>query len=433
MINFLTILFKYIPQAASGYNPCRHSAKLKDMLDAEAIRRDFPILSRKMHGKPLIWLDSAAPAQKPRTVIERMARFYEQENSNIHRGTHTLAEQACDAYEDARTAVAEFLNAPLPQEIVFVRGTTEGLNLLAATLGASLQPGDEILVTEAEHHANLVPWQFAAKRSGAVIRVAPVDEHGDLILEEYERLLGPRTRIAAFTHISNMLGSVMPVRTMTALAQRVGATVVIDGAQGVPHRKVDVQAIGCDFYVFSGHKLFGPTGIGAVYGRKERWEHLPPWQGGGNMVEQVTYQSSTYAAPPHRFEAGTPAIAEAIGLEAAIDYLNGIGLDAIERYETALLDYALEALRGIDGLRLIGMPKERGGAISLVLEGIPDEAVARALDAEGIAVRAGTHCAQPILARFGLASSVRPSFAFYNTQAEVDALVKALRKVSARR
>lgn len=415
-------------------NPSFESMPKPNMLDVERVRRDFPILQRKVHGKPLIWLDSAATSQKPQAVIDRVSRYYEHENSNIHRGTHALAEEACDAYEGARAKVAAFLGAASPQEIVFVRGTTEGLNLLAATLSESLlRPGDEILLTEAEHHANIVPWQFAAKKTGALIRVAPVDDNGEIILEEYERLLGPRTRIVSFTHISNVLGSVMPIREMTALAKRHGATVVIDGAQGAPHRRVDVQAIGCDFYVFSGHKLFAPTGIGAVYGRMERWEQLPPWQGGGNMVCKVTFQNTTFAPPPKRFEAGTPAVASAVGLGAAIDYLNGIGFEAIERHEKRLVDHALEGLRSVNGLRLIGMPQDRGGAISLVMDGIPDMEIARMLDAEGIAVRAGTHCAQPILARFGLESSVRPSFAFYNTQAEADALVDALRSIGRRR
>ncbi|MBI4937857.1 MAG: cysteine desulfurase [Nitrosomonadales bacterium] len=404
------------------------------MLDVESIRRDFPILQRKVHGKPLIWLDSAATAQKPQAVIDRVSRFYEHENSNVHRGTHTLAEEACDACERARTRVAAFLGAFSMLEIVFVRGTTEGLNLLAAIFSESLlRPGDEIVLTAAEHHANIVPWQFAAKKTGAVIRVAPVDDNGDIILEEYEHLLGPRTRVVSITHISNVLGTVMPIREMTALAKRHGATVVIDGAQGVPHRRVDVQEIGCDFYVFSGHKLFAPMGIGAVYGRMEMWEQMPPWQGGGNMVEQVTFENSTFAPPPKRFEAGTPALAPAVGLGAAIDYLNGIGLDAIEQYETALLDYALEGIRSVNGLRLIGQPRDRGGVISFVMDGIPDMEVARVLDAEGIAVRAGTHCAQPILARFGLESTVRPSFAFYNTRAEADMLVDALRRIGCRR
>ena len=403
------------------------------MLDVETIRRDFPILQRKVHGKPLVWLDNAATTQKPQAVIDRVSRYYEHENSNVHRGTHTLATEASDAYEGARAKVAAFLGAALPQEIVFVRGTTEGLNLLAAVFSESLlRPNDEIVLTQAEHHANIVPWQFAAKKSGAVIRVAPVDDNGEIILEEYARLLGPRTRIVSITHIANAVGTVMPIREMTAMAKRHGAIVVIDGAQGVPHRRVDVQAIGCDFYVFSGHKLFAPTGIGAVYGRKERWEQMPPWQGGGHMIRHVTFEKSTFAVPPGRFEAGTPSVAQAVGLGAAIDYLNGIGLAAIEQYETGLLAYALEGIRSINGLRVIGMPKDRGGVISLVMEGTPDMEVARMLDEQGIAVRTGHHCAQPILARFGLESSVRPSFAFYNTRAEADVLVETLRKISLR-
>jgi len=400
------------------------------MFDVDSIRRDFPILQRRVHGKPLVWLDSAATAQKPRAVIDRVSRFYEHENSNIHRGTHTLAEEACDAYEGARAKVATFMGAASP-EIVFVRGTTEGINLLASILSESLlKPGDEILLTQAEHHANIVPWQFAARKTSAVIRVAPVDDNGEIILEEYGRLLGPRTKVVSFTHISNVLGTVNPVREMSAMARREGAIVVIDGAQGIPHRQVDVKAIGCDFYVFSGHKLFAPGGIGAVYGRKEMWERLPPWQGGGNMVQHVTFERSTFAPPPKRFEAGTPAVAAAAGLGTAIDYLNGIGLAAIEQYETALLEYALEGIRSIPGVRLVGAPRERGGVISFVMDRIPDPVVAEKLDAEGIALRAGTHCALPVLTRFGLDSSVRPSFAFYNTRAEADALTGALHRIS---
>jgi cysteine desulfurase / selenocysteine lyase len=415
-------------------NPPAASQPKPAMFDVERVRRDFPILSRTVHGKPLIWLDSAATSQKPQAVIERISRYYEQENSNIHRGTHTLAEVACDAYEDARDSVAAFLNAASQDEIVFVRGTTEGLNLLAALFSASLlQPGDEIVLTQAEHHANILPWQFAARKSGAVIRVAPVDDNGDILLAEYARLLGPKTRVVSITHIANAIGTVMPIQEMTQIAKRVGATVVIDGAQGAPHRRVDVQAIGCDFYVFSGHKLFGPGGIGAVYGRHELWQQLPPWQGGGNMVDKVTFEASTYATPPKRFEAGTPAVADAVGLATAIDYLNSLGMGAIERYEADLLAYALQQIRCVNGLRLIGMPRERGGVISLVMEGIPDMEVAKRLDAQGIAVRAGTHCAQPILARFGLQSTVRPSFAFYNTRDEVDVLVGALRGIGLRR
>jgi cysteine desulfurase/selenocysteine lyase len=402
--------------------------------DVERIRSDFPILRRKVHGKPLVWLDNAATSQKPKAVIDRVVRYYEHENSNTHRGTHTLAEEACDAYEGARAKVGAFLNASSPQEIVFVRGTTEGINLIAALLTDKLlQSGDEIVLTQAEHHSNIIPWQFAARKTGARIRVAPVDDKGEIIPEEYERLLGPRTRVVSITHISNVLGTVMPIRDMTAMAKDHGATVVIDGAQGVPHRRVDVQAIGCDFYAFSGHKLFGPTGIGAVYGRGERWEQMAPWQGGGHMIRHVTFEQSTFAAPPARFEAGTPSVAQAVGLGTAIDYLKGIGLDAIERYETALLAYVLEGMRSVDGLRVIGMPRDRGGVISLVIDGIPDLQVTKMLDAEGIAVRTGHHCAQPLVARFGLESTVRPSFAFYNTKAEADMLVEALRAISLRR
>lgn len=403
-------------------------------LDIAAIRRDFPILQRRVHGRPLVWLDNAATTQKPQAVIDRVVHYYGHENSNIHRGCHTLATESAAAYEGARAKVAAFLGAASPQEIVFVRGTTEGLNLLAATFTEKLlRPGDEIVLTEAEHHANIVPWQFAAKKSGAVIRVAPVDDNGDLILEEYERLLGPRTRVVSITHIANAIGTVMPIREMTQMAKRAGATVVIDGAQGVPHRRVDVQAIGCDFYVFSGHKLFAPTGIGAVYGRKALWDELPPWQGGGGMIQRVTFEQTTFNTPPRRFEAGTPSISAAVGLGAAIDYLNGIGIAAIERYETDLLAYALQGLLGVNGLRVIGMPKDRGGVISLVMDGIPDVEVGRLLDAQGIAARIGHHCAQPILRRFGLESTVRPSFAFYNTKDEADMLVEALRGISLRR
>ena len=410
----------------------RHKHKISgSSFDVERIRRDFPVLQRKVHGKPLIWLDNGATTQKPQVVINRVSQFYEQENSNVHRGAHVLAAESTDAYEEARGKVAAFLGAASAEEIVFVRGTTEGINLLAYVCGdKALAPGDEILLTEAEHHANIVPWQFAAQKTGAVIRVAPVDDKGEIIIEEYVRLLGERTRVVAMTHVSNVLGTVMPIHEMTRMAKRYGATVVIDGAQGVPHRRVDVQAIGCDFYVFSGHKLFGPTGIGAIYGRKELWEKMSPWQGGGNMIQHVTFEKSTFAPAPNKFEAGTGSLASAVGLGAAIDYLNSIGLEEIERYETDLLDYALDGILKVRGLRVIGMPRDRGGVISFVMKGIPDIEVGKMLDAEGIAVRAGHHCAQPVLAHFGLESSVRPAFAFYNTKSEADALIDALHRIS---
>jgi len=400
------------------------------MFDVERIRRDFPILQRQVHDKPLVWLDNAATTQKPQTVIDRINRFYAEENSNIHSSVHALGHATAAAYEGARGKVAQLLNAATPQEVVFVRGTTEGLNLLAATLGAGLKEGDEILLTEAEHHSNIVPWQFVAQRTGAVIRVAPVDDNADLILEEYQRLLGPRTRIAAFTHVSNALGSVMPIREMTAMAKQHGATVVIDGAQGIAHRQVDVQAIGCDFYVFSGHKLFAPTGIGAVWGKLEHWEQLPPWQGGGGMVEHITFEETSYLAPPKKFEAGTAAIAGAIGLGTAIDYVNELGLAAIEQYEDDVLAYAEEALRSVSGLHLVGLPQERAGAISFTLDGLTDLEIATRLDEAGIAVRIGSHCAQPLLRRFGLTTTVRPSFSLYNTKEEVELLAETLYDIS---
>lgn len=400
------------------------------MFDVETIRRDFPILGREMNGRPLVWLDNAATTHKPQAVIDRVTHFYAYENANTHSGGHAMAHEAGSAYEGARAKVANLLGAQSANEIVFVRGTTEGLNLLASTLGENLKPGDEIVLTAVEHHANIVPWQFAARKSGAVIRVAPVDDNGDIILEQYERLLNPRTRIVSFTHVSNALGTVMPVREMTRLAKQHGATVVVDGAQGVPHRRVNVQQIGCDFYVFSGHKLFAPTGIGAVWGRKELWDELPPWQTGGGMIEHVTFESANFQPPPKRFEAGTLALAQALGLGAAIDYLNGIGMDALERHESELLAYALQGMQGIKGLRVIGMPKDRGGVISFVMDNMPDLEVAKVLDAAGIAVRVGHHCAQPAMRRFGVESTVRPSFAFYNTMAEVDALLAALLRIA---
>lgn len=423
-----------VPYFMTEVKPSPTSGTARSVFDVESIRRDFPILHRKVHGKPLIWLDNGATTQKPKVVIDRVSRFYEYENSNVHRGAHTLAAESTDAYEGARCRVAAFLGAALPEEVIFVRGTTEGINLIANVCGEKfLGPGDEILLTEAEHHANIVPWQFVAQKTGAVIRVAPIDDNGEIILEEFSRRLGPRTKIVSMTHVSNALGTVMPIQEMTRMAKRYGAIVVIDGAQGVPHRKVNVQDIGCDFYVFSGHKLFGPTGIGAVYGRKELWEELSPWQGGGSMIRHVTFEKSTFADLPNKFEAGTGSLASAVGLGAAIDYVTGIGLEAIERYETELVDYAVREIRRVKGVRMIGMPKDRAGVVSFVLEGMPVREVGTLLDAEGIAVRAGHHCAQPVLAHYGLESTVRPAFAFYNTKAEADALVEALHKISFRR
>lgn len=398
--------------------------------DVQGVRRDFPILQERVHGRQLIWLDNAATTQKPRAVIDRLSHFYAHENSNIHRAAHTLAARATDAYEGGREAVRRFLNAPAARDIVFVRGATEGINLIAAGAGRrGVRGGDEILITHLEHHANIVPWQMLASAAGARIRVAPVDDSGQVIVEEFDRLLSARTRIVSIAHVSNALGTIVPVAELVAAARRVGALTVVDGAQAVSHMPVDVQAIGCDFYVFSGHKVFAPTGIGAVFGRSDVWENTPPWQGGGNMIADVTFERTVYQPPPFRFEAGTGSIADAAGLGAALDHVMRIGMHHIARWEHELLVHATEGLRRIPGLRLIGTAREKAGVLSFVLDGFRTEEVGAALDREGIAVRSGHHCAQPILRRFGVESTVRPSFALYNTHEEVDALVRAVRNL----
>jgi len=395
--------------------------------DPRALRRDFPILQEKVHGRPLIWLDNAATTQKPRAVIERLAEFYERENSNIHRAAHALAARSTDAYEAAREKVRRFLGAASTEEIIFVRGATEGINLVAQGWGRrNVGPGDEIVISWLEHHANIVPWQQLAAEKGARLKVAPVDDSGQIILEEYEKLFTPRTRIASFTQVSNALGTVAPVREMVEIAHRHGARVLVDGAQSVSHLRTDVQALDADFYVFSGHKVFGPTGIGAVYGKKEVLEAMPPWQGGGNMIADVTFEKTLYQPAPARFEAGTGNIADAVGLGAALDYVERVGLENIARYEHDLLAYASRGLQTVPGLTLIGTAKEKAGVLSFTLDGYRTEDVGQALDREGIAVRSGHHCAQPILRRFGLESTVRPSLAFYNLCEDIDALVAAL-------
>ena len=406
------------------------SGGLPTFFDVDAVRRDFPILQERVHGKPLAWFDNAATTQKPQAVIDALASFYAHDNSNIHRGAHTLAARATDAYEHARETVATFLGAGSAEEILFVRGCTEGINLVANVLAPGLGRGDEIVLTELEHHANIVPWQMVAERTGAVIRVAPIDDRGDVILEAYERLLGPRTKVVAFSHASNSLGTILPAEVMTALAKAHGARVLVDGAQSVSHFPVDVRRIGCDFYVFSGHKIFGPTGIGAVFMTKEAQASLPPWQGGGNMIKDVTFAHTTYAEPPAKFEAGTPNIADAIGLGAALDYVTRLGRERIAAYEHDLLEYATGRLTAIDGLRLIGTAREKVGVLSFVLPGRDPVEIGRALDREGIAVRAGHHCAQPSLRHFGLEATIRPSLAFYNTRAEIDRLAAAVQAIA---
>jgi cysteine desulfurase/selenocysteine lyase len=402
--------------------------------DAHIFRRDFPILHEHVNGKPLIWLDNAATTQKPQAVIDRISYFYERENSNVHRAAHALAARSTDAFEAAREKVRRFLNAPSDETIVWVRGTTEAINLVACSWGRrNVGEGDEVVVTNLEHHSNIVPWQMLCSEVGAKLRAAPVDDRGDVLLDEYEKLLNPRTRIVAFTHVSNALGTVTPVRDMVEMAHRHGARVLVDGAQAVSHMPVDVQALDADFYVFSGHKVFGPTGVGALYGKMTELEAMPPWQGGGSMIRDVTFERSIFQDPPEKFEAGTGTIADAVGLGAAIDYVEQIGMANIAAYEHGLLNYALEGLRTVPGLTLVGSPRERAGAISFVLDEWRVEDVGVALNREGIAVRAGHHCAQPILRRFGHETTVRPSFALYNTPEDVDALIAALHRLSAER
>ena len=424
----------HVPRAEATERRHEREAKIRTSahpgFDVQAVRRDFPILQEKVNGRPLIWLDNAATTQKPQAVIDRLAYFYSHENSNIHRGAHELAARATDAYEAARRSVARFLHAASPDEIVFVRGTTEGINLVAQSWGRRhVGPGDEIVITWLEHHANIVPWQQLAQEKGARLRVAPVDEHGQVLLDEYERLLGPRTRLVAFSQVSNALGTITPTREMVEIAHRYGARVLVDGAQSVSHMAVDVQALDCDWFVFSGHKVFGPTGIGAVYGKLDLLNAAPPWQGGGNMIQDVTFERTLYQSAPGRFEAGTGNIADAVGLAAALEYVERIGLETIRRYEHELLVYGTQGLQSIPGLRLIGTAPDKASVLSFVLEGFRSEDIGGALNQEGIAVRAGHHCAQPILRRFGLEATVRPSLAFYNTHEEIDTLVATLRRI----
>ena len=395
--------------------------------DAQALKRDFPILRERVNGRPIVWLDNAATTQKPQSVIDRLKYFYEHENSNVHRAAHELAARATDAYESAREKVRRFLNASSTREIVFVRGATEGINLVAQSWGRrNIQKDDEIVITWLEHHANIVPWQMLCAERGARLRVAPVDNSGQVLLDEYEKLLGPKTRLVALPQVSNALGVVPPVSEMIDAAHRHGAKVLLDGAQSVSHMRVDVQSLDCDFFVFSGHKVFAPTGIGVVYGKPEVLEHMPPWQGGGNMIQDVTFEKTLYQPPPQRFEAGTGNIADAVGLGAAIDYLDRAGMANISRHEYGLLTYATDALQRIPGLHIIGTAKEKAGVLSFVLDGFRTEEIGDYLNRNGIAVRSGHHCAQPILRRFGLESTVRASLALYNTFEDIDALLAAL-------
>jgi cysteine desulfurase / selenocysteine lyase len=399
-------------------------------LDVEKVRKDFPILGQEVRGKPLVYLDSAATSQKPRAVIDAVARYYLQDNANVHRGVHLLSERATKEYEDAREKVRRFINAARTEEIVFVRGTTEAINLVAQTYGRTrVRAGDEVLITEMEHHSDIVPWQLLCEEKGAVLRVAPIDDDGQLLVDELQRMLGPRTRLLALAHVSNTLGTVNPVRRIVEIAHRQGVPVLLDGAQAAPHFPIDVRALDCDFYAFSGHKLFGPTGIGVLYGRSELLEEMPPWQGGGDMISSVTFEKTTWNKLPHKFEAGTPDIAGAIGLGAAIDYVSALGFAAIGAHEHDLLSYATEAVREVPGLRLIGTAKEKASVLSFVLGDVHPHDVGTILDQEGIAIRTGHHCTQPLMRRLGVPATARASLAFYNRRSEVDALVAGLHKV----
>ncbi len=404
--------------------------KMAQPLNAEKVRKDFPMLASRMNGHPLVYLDNAATTQKPNAVIDRMSSFLKNEYATIHRGIYTFSQESTKECDAAREKCRAFLNAAKTSEIVFVRGATEAINLVAASYGRKfLKKGDEIVISTIEHHANIVPWQRLCEEKGLVLRVIPVNDDGELDLDAFQKLLSPRTYLVAIGHVSNALGSINPVQEIVKMAHHAGAVVLIDGAQAVPHMKVDVQALDCDFYCFSGHKLYGPTGIGVLYGKEKHLEAMDPYQTGGDMIESVSFEKTTFAKPPAKFEAGTPAIAEIIGLGAAIDYLEKIGLDAIAHYEHELLQYATEKLAAIPGLKIIGNAREKASLISFELEGIHPHDVGTVLNEEGIAVRAGHHCAQPTMKRFGVSATTRASFAFYNTKGEVDGLTKGIRKV----
>jgi cysteine desulfurase / selenocysteine lyase len=409
----------------------KRTEKVSAPYDVNLVRGDFPILQERVNGRQLVWLDNAATTQKPQSVIDRLKYFYEHENSNIHRAAHELAARATDAYEEAREKVRGFLNASSAKEIVFVRGATEAINLVAQSWGRqNLGKDDEILITWLEHHANIVPWQQLATETGARLKIAPVDDTGQVLLNDFGKLLGPKTKLVSFTQVSNALGTITPAKQMIEAAHSAGAKVLLDGAQSVSHMRVDVQDLNPDWFVFSGHKVFAPTGIGVLYGKEALLNEMPPWQGGGNMIQDVTFERSLYQPAPGRFEAGTGNIADAVGLGAAIDYVNKIGLDRIADYEHQLLLYATRLLKDIPGLRLIGTAPEKAGVLSFVLDGHSTQDVGTALNREGIAVRSGHHCAQPILRRFGVESTVRPSLALYNTCADIDALIAALIRIA---
>ena len=405
-------------------------AAVHEGFDVERVRADFPILQQKPYGRQLVYLDNAATSQKPKAVMDAILRYYEHENANIHRGVHYLSMRATEEYEAGRKSVQLFLNAARTSEIIFVRGTTEAINLVAQTYGrTNVGAGDEVLITAMEHHSNIVPWQLLCNEKGAKLRVAPINEEGELLLDEFERLLTPRTRIVAVGHVSNALGTINPVKQMIAMAHARNIPVLVDGAQAVPRMPVDVQDLNCDFYAFSGHKAYGPTGIGILYGKQALLEAMPPYQGGGEMISSVTFEKTLYNKVPHKFEAGTPDMSGAVGLHAAIDYLNDLGMENIAEHERELLSYATEKVSAIPGIRVVGTAKEKTGVLSFVMEGIHPHDIGTILDQEGIAIRTGHHCAQPLMDRYGIDATARASFGIYNTKQEVDALVRGIEKV----
>ncbi|WP_129777286.1 cysteine desulfurase [Peristeroidobacter soli] len=396
-------------------------------LDVAAIRRDFPILHQTVNGKPLVYLDNAASSQRPKSVIEAISRYYEHDHANVHRGVHTLSQRATDAYEGARETIRRFINARDTKEIVFVRGTTEAVNLVAQSfLRPGFQPGDEILISALEHHANIVPWQMLREQVGAVLKVIPINEQGIVDFDEFEKLIGPRTRLLALAHVSNALGTIVPVEKFIKVAKQHGVPVLLDGAQAIPHTPVDMQALGCDFYCFSSHKMLGPTGMGVLYGKQALLEKMPPWQGGGDMILSVSFEKTTFNQLPWKFEAGTPHIAGAIGLATAIDYLEKIGMERIAAYEHELLDYATERLSALPGLHIVGTAPEKAAVVSFTLDGIHPHDIGTILDTEGVAIRTGHHCAMPVMDFFKIPATARASMAFYNTREEIDRLVAAL-------